>query len=66
MGEQKQGTYNFFYAKVNQMRSLDLEFRPKIRIIDLDRLRNVESKKFEAKIEETIKISNFMKPSFSI
>ena len=37
-------------------RSPDLKLRPKNRIFDLDRLRAFESKKFEAKVEETIKI----------
>ena len=37
------------------MRSLDQGFRQKNRIFDLDRLRAVESKKFEAKVEQTIK-----------
>ena len=44
-------------SKVNQMRSPDLKFRLKNRMFDVDRLRAVESKKkFEAKVEETIKI----------
>ena len=38
------------------MRSPNLEFCPKNQIFDLDRLRAVESKKYEAKVEETIKI----------
>ena len=38
------------------MRSPDLKFRPKNRIFDLDSLTDVESKIFEAKVEETIKI----------
>ena len=38
------------------MRSPDLDFRPKNRIFDLDRLRAIELKKFETKVEETIKI----------
>ena len=49
------------------MRSLDLEFRLKSQIFDVDRLsRVVESKMFEAKVEETIKIWKILKQSFSI
>ena len=35
-----------YKIKENQMRSLDLEFRLKNRIFDLERLREVESIKF--------------------
>ena len=48
-------------------RSSDLVSCQKNRIFDLDRLREVESKKFFLpKVEETIKIRKFLKQSFSI
>ena len=40
----------------NEGVSKKLKLRPKNRIFDLDRLRAFESKKFEAKVEEPIKI----------
>ena len=43
------------FCKDGLTRSLDLKLRPKNQIFDLDRLRVVESKKLEAKVEETIK-----------
>ena len=47
---------NTYFSKINQMRSLDLQFRPKNQIFDLDRLiEPLNQKKIEAKIEETIK-----------
>ena len=52
----------YFYCKENQMRSPS---RPKIQIFDLEGLRDVESKKiFLAKVEESIKIWNFLKQFF--
>ena len=41
-------------GKVNQMRSPDLDFRLKIRILDLEGLRCFESKTFEVKFVETM------------
>ena len=54
-----------FCIKGNQMRCPS---RPKIRIFDVEGLRDLASKNifFKAKFEETIKIWNFLKQSFSI
>ena len=41
--------------KENQMRSQDLEFHPKNRIFDLDRLTEVESKKLKQKLKKQSK-----------
>ena len=48
------------------MTSLDLDFAQKIEFLIWTLLESFNQKKFEVKVEETIKIWNFIKQSFSI